>query len=217
MRRLSKVSTAWSPALAYAIGLIASDGNLSPDGRHINFTSKDIELVKLFKASLNLNNKIGRKSRGADPSNKKYFVVQFGDINFYEFLQTIGLMPAKSKILCNILVPDKYFIDFLRGCIDGDGNIGTFIHPQSKNAQLRIRLFSASPKFLHWIKKKVLNLASINSGWIENNAKHRVYILSYAKTDSIILLNLMYYPRVEYFLKRKYNKARPFIRQKIKC
>ncbi|MBI4994022.1 hypothetical protein HZC21_00030 [Candidatus Peregrinibacteria bacterium] len=29
----------WTPALAYAIGLLATDGNLSKDGRHITMTS----------------------------------------------------------------------------------------------------------------------------------------------------------------------------------
>ena len=43
-----KVKIAWSPQFAYAIGLLVSDGNLSPDGRHINFTTTDVELIELF-------------------------------------------------------------------------------------------------------------------------------------------------------------------------
>lgn len=38
----------WSSDLAYAIGLITTDGSLSIDGRHINLTSKDIDQVETF-------------------------------------------------------------------------------------------------------------------------------------------------------------------------
>lgn len=41
MKPLSKIKIKWSPKFAYCIGLITSDGNLSKDGRHISFTSKD--------------------------------------------------------------------------------------------------------------------------------------------------------------------------------
>ncbi len=49
MRPLEKINIQWSPELAYAIGLLVADGCLSKDGRHIDFTSKDLELVESFK------------------------------------------------------------------------------------------------------------------------------------------------------------------------
>ena len=57
----NKVKIEWNKKFAYAIGLIATDGSLSNDMRHIDFTSKDLELVDLFKRCLKLQNKIGRK------------------------------------------------------------------------------------------------------------------------------------------------------------
>ena len=42
MKRLSRIKIEWSPEFAYAIGLIVTDGSLSKDGRHINFSSKDL-------------------------------------------------------------------------------------------------------------------------------------------------------------------------------
>ena len=210
MKRLNKVKIEWSPGFAYAIGLITTDGNLSPDGRHINLTSKDEELIVKFKACLGLENKIGRKSRGANSENKKYFVVQFGDKNFYNFLLSLGLKPAKSKTLESIKIPQKYFSDFLRGCIDGDGSIGSFSHPESKHPQVRVRLASASPCFLDWIKKEIKNLTNIEGGWVENSQS--IYTLIYAKSDSTKLLNFIYYPKVEYYLFRKYLTAQRILR-----
>lgn len=48
MKPQNKVKIKWSPEFAYAIGLLVTDGNLSPDGRHLNFTSKDRELAETF-------------------------------------------------------------------------------------------------------------------------------------------------------------------------
>ncbi len=112
----------WSPDFAYAIGLIVTDGCLYGDGRHINLTSKDLEMIKNFLVALKIDVHIGRKSNGSN-AEKKYYVVQFSDVLFYEFLKTIGLMPNKTKIMKEIVVPKKYFRDFLRGHFDGDGSV----------------------------------------------------------------------------------------------
>ena len=71
-KRLSKVEIKWSPNFAYAIGLITTDGCLYNDGRHMNLTSKEIEVIMNFKRCLKLKNKIGRKARGGE-KDKKYF------------------------------------------------------------------------------------------------------------------------------------------------
>jgi len=209
MKRLNKVNKEWSPELAYAIGLIATDGNLSSDQRHIYMTSKDEEMILNFKKCLKLDNKIGKKARGGS-IDKKYFVLQFGDKNFYDFLLGIGLTPAKSKTLGILNIPQVYFADFLRGCIDGDGNIGAYIHPESKHPQLRVRLYSASRKFLEWIKAEVERAIGIATGWIEvkDNA---MSVLVYAKTDSLKILQFMYYPGHRYRLGRKYKVAKKFL------
>lgn len=209
-RRLSKVKIEWSAAFAYAIGLLATDGNLSPDNRHINFTNKDEDLAIMFKKCLGIDNKIGRKFRGGS-KEKKYCVVQFGDRNFYEFLNGIGITKAKSKTLGKLEIPARYFADFLRGCIDGDGSIGTFVHPESKHLQLRVRLVSASLPFLLWIKEEISRRAGIKTGWIGRRMKS-VYPLTYGKTDSIKLFGFIYYPGVQYYLDRKYKIALPYIK-----
>ncbi|MEK7138408.1 MAG: hypothetical protein AAB787_02775 [Patescibacteria group bacterium] len=205
---MSKVKIEWSPGFAYAIGLIATDGNLSIDGRHMNFASKDIELIETFKKCLLLDNRIGRKARGGE-IDKKYFQVQFGDKNFYDFLLDLGLTPTKSRTIGKLEIPSDYFADFFRGCIDGDGSIGFFNHLESRHPQLRIRLVSAGNGFLEWIKGEISNLYGIKSGWIETKEKE-ISSLIYAKADSIKLFEIMYYKGVEYYLSRKYDVVKKF-------
>jgi hypothetical protein len=210
MKPLSKIKINWSPDFAYAIGLITTDGNLSKDRRHIHFTSKDLELVLLFKKCLSLSNKIGHKSRGGS-RDKKYFVVQFGDVIFYRFLESLGLKTAKSKTLEALNIPSKYFVDFLRGCIDGDGSVGAFKHPESRQPQLRVKLYSASYFFLVWIKKQVNENFKATGGWIQSQPKSSVHHLVFAKSDSVVILKSIYYPGVVSFLLRKYNIIKPFL------
>ena len=201
-KRLSKVKIEWNTNFAYAIGLIATDGNLSSDGRHISFTSKDEQLALLYKKCLLLNNIVSKKSRKKGEA-KKYYVVQFGDINFYEYLQSIGISPFKSKIISELEIPNKYFADFLRGCIDGDGSISVFYHPESKQEQLKVRLASASLDFLNWIHKTIISLCKIKGGHIYKDPKKNVYTLSYAKEDGGKILKFMYYRKDLPCLERK--------------
>ena len=55
----------------------------------------------------NLKTKISYKSSGY--SDRKYPRVQFSDVGLYRFLQNIGLMPAKTKTIAAIAIPDKYW------------------------------------------------------------------------------------------------------------
>lgn len=196
----TKVS--WNKDLAYAVGLITTDGCLSKDGRHIDLTSKDLEQINNFKEILNLNNKIGIKYRGPDHTTT-YNRIQFGNVKFYKWLIEIGLTPAKSKTIGKLKIPENYFADFLRGCLDGDGTISITHHPESKFLQLRVQFCSASPKFLLWLKTEIRNIFNITGGYIEK--KERVLVLSFGKIDSMKILDFIYHNKVKYALTRKKN------------
>lgn len=209
--RLSKfINTTWTHELAYAVGLLASDGNLSPDGRHINLTSQDKEIPEYARAIFAIDNKIGRKGRGGSVI-KKYYVLQFGSKQFYTFLLSIGLTPAKSKTLHSVHIPAKFFGDFMRGCLDGDGNLSETIHPESKNPQLRLRIASASPEFLKWLLAEHRRLWHIKGGWIYHDKKKSVGSLCFGKKDSIEILQRMYRYKLRYYLKRKYVIAAKYL------
>ena len=204
------INTGWTEELAYAIGLIATDGNLSPDLRHINLTSKDKDIMLLFRRSLRLKNKVGRKARGGS-RDKRYYVFQFGSVQFYSFLISIGLMPAKSKKLNTILIPKTYFWDFLRGCLDGDGNINEYIHPESRHPQLRIRFSSASLPFLNWKLDVIRTLTHIRGGWLSSVPQKSTYTLTFGKSDSKRILKKIYNTGGTLFLKRKFNIAKKYL------
>ncbi len=193
--RKGNVKIEWNSNFAYVIGVIAADGNLSPDLRHLHITSKDKEMIINCKKCLGIDNKVGKKARGGS-KDKKYFVLQFGDKNFFEFLLSIGLTPKKSKTIGQLEIPKKYFKDFLRGCIDGDGSITIFKHPESKQPQYKVRLCSASRLFLDWILKTSSELCFVTGGSIHIPKNSSVFTLVFAKEDSIKILRWIYEGKV---------------------
>ena len=213
MKPLGKVKIEWSPDFAYAIGLIVSDGNLSPDGRHVIFTSKDEELVNKFQKSLQIKLHIGRKSRGGN-IEKKYYVVQIGDVSFYKFLLGIGLMPKKSKIIRDVKVPDEYFFDFLRGSFDGDGSFFSYWDKRWHSSfMFYLSLLSASRVHVLWLREEIACRLHIH-GHISISQKPQnapVYILRYAKKEALRLLPELYYNNEVVCLSRKIDKIRQAI------
>jgi len=205
MKPLNKIKISWSPKFAYAIGLITSDGCLSSDRSHIIFKSIDKELVENIKIALLLKNKIGRSARGGEKI-KKYFNIQFGDKVFYQFLNKIGLKSAKSKTIKKVKIPDKFFVDFLRGLFDGDGTFYSFWDKRWPNSFVfQISFASASLDFLKWLKFKLTTLYKVKGFICKGKG---VFNLRYVKGDSKKLFSQMYYNKDSLILLRKYVKIK---------
>lgn len=197
-----KTPRAWSPEVAYAVGLIATDGSLSKDGRHIDFTSAEIKQINTFKKCLDLKIKTGKKKSGAGLSAYR---VQISDVLFYRWLEEVGLHPNKSKTIGPVAVPDQYFRDFLRGCFDGDGSTHGYWDKRWKNSWMfYITFCSASPMHLHWLQSQTQRLSGI-SGHIANLGS--ISGLRFAKQETRILYKFMYYRDNLPRLKRKQEKT----------
>ncbi len=207
-----RVNIQWSPDFAYAIGLMVSDGNLSPDGRHINFTSKDEELVELFQSTLGIKIHVGKKANGFS-GKKEYFVTQFSDVLFYRFLESIGLMANKSKLLGSIQIPERLLFDFLRGSFDGDGSTYSYFDPRWRSSFMFYTTFvSASEKHILWIQSEIYKRLKIYGHITGGKRKGTIFQLKYAKADSLKLLRKMYHPHGVACLSRKRLKIEEMLR-----
>ncbi len=204
-----KVKIQWSPNFAYAIGLLVSDGNLSPDGRHIVFVSKDKDQLLNFMNALQIQVAIGRVV-SIDNLVKR---VQFGDILFYHFLLEIGLMPNKSKNIGKIEVPAEYFFDFLRGTFDGDGCTYSYFDPRWRSSFMFYTTFvSASETHILWIREEIHKRLKIRGHVTKGKRKGSIFQLKYAKADSLKLLRKMYYKKKILSLSRKRLKIEKMLR-----
>lgn len=197
-----KHTYSWNRDLAYVVGLLASDGCLIGDGRHIDFTSKDRQLVEYYRLLTKPHIKIGIK-RGIE--GQEYFRVQLGDVAFYDFLVSVGLCARKSKVIKSVDVPDEFYPDFLRGYFDGDGSIYSFWDKRWKNSLMFYTTYtSASDPFLSWMRKQNIRLVGAGPGSIRPS--QRAKSLGYAKKDSRLLFRYMYGDGFVPKLSRKYER-----------
>lgn len=193
----------WTPELAYAVGLIATDGNLSPDGRHISLTSCDKQQLENFRNCLGTKANISRNPPGSFSKNPCYRV-QLGNKVLYQQLEAIGLLPNKTSSLEALKIPPELFRDFLRGVIDGDGSFVLYtdrynVYKGTRYEYLRTytTITSASLRFLEWIRATLQQTLSIR-GYLIEEAPNRwatkpIWKLRFAKQSSIRIIRWIYY------------------------
>ncbi len=189
----------WSEPMAYVVGLMATDGNLSPSGRHLAFGSADKDLVETLLSCLG---RPIRYSTTLTRAGNPYFRAQFGDVRFYSWLGSVGLTPRKSLTLGPIDIPDEFLPALLRGLFEGDGNIRSFVHrptpntyPNYRYERLWVFFNSASCRHLEWVRDRT-GAALALRGYLEtqrrDDGRHDFYRLKFGKRDSITLLRAIY-------------------------
>jgi len=207
----------WTPDLAYIVGLLVTDGCLSSDGRHIIFTSQDLELIDNFRQILGITNSIGKTINRTSEAYR----VQVGSTKLYHWLESIGLTPHKSLTIAEIAVPEQFFLDFLRGHLDGDGSITTYL--DSYNAELNskyvyrrlsVRFISGSATHIDWLQNNIIALTGIKGKIHKTRPSHignSLSVLKFGKKESLKLLERIYYTNQLRCLTRKRQIYQKFI------
>lgn len=189
----------WSDTMAYVVGLLATDGNLSRDGRHIAFDSGDPDLIATFLTCLgHLRAHVRAKRSGFGSVHHQ---VQFSDVRFHRWLAGIGLSPRKSLVLGAIDVPDEHIAPLARGLFEGDGHISNFTHaptpstyPGYRYERLWVYFNCASRAHLVWLQATLGRTMGLR-GHVEDirrEGRRDFFRLKFGKRDSIELLSAMY-------------------------
>ena len=149
-----------------------------------------------------------------------YHRLLWRDRVLYDWLCSIGLTPAKSLTLGELSVPDEYFVDFFRGCIDGDGSVRIYTDyyhaPKDKRyvyERLYLSIVSASRTFIEWLHTTVSRLTGATGSLSVRRRPgvHPLWMLRYAKAESIQLIRWMYYSPTVPCLARKWWRAEKFM------
>lgn len=180
--------------LWYIVGYIVADGNLSKSGRHISIVSKDIEHLVKIKSALKIDTKICMFARGGS-KDKKYGKIQFSNVNFYRWLQSINIGPNKSLIQGPVDLDFKYVGDFIRGVIDGDGCIRTWEHSSNGMIQWYTSITSASLDLITWLKDLIENTYHIKGRLHTTlvSKKNPIYRIKFGKLASQVLFQKIYH------------------------
>ena len=206
-RRVAPASTEWTPTLAYAVGLLATDG-CQTDGRHLAFPSADRELVDILLGCLGKTNKV---SAVRTLAGGVVYRTQIGDVLLCRWLHGVGVTPRKSLTLGGLVVPDRLILECARGLLDGDGSIANFTcRPTKKKCpnymyeRLHVEFNSASRAHLEWLRSKLEPFAG-GRGWLiitpPKGHRNEYCSLRYGKAASLRLLPQLYrdstVPRLE--------------------
>ncbi|MEP7004148.1 MAG: hypothetical protein ABI888_06370 [Chloroflexota bacterium] len=191
------VDTTWTANLAYAVGLIATDGNLSPTKKSITVVSGDIELLATFKVCIPRAGRIGRHGPNV-------WHVSVSSVTFYRWLESIGLTARKSLTIGAIDVPDAYFPDLARGLLDGDGSITNMVlnpggaakrYPDYRYERVNAVLRSASRAHVEWIRESMRRVLDVETALLiepQRVPTSRMYTLRYGKHATLTILSRFY-------------------------
>lgn len=217
-RRRSLAPVEWSARLAYAVGLIATDGCLVKDGRHVAFVTKDEDLMRTWLTCI--GHEQLRYSRPISRTGTTIYRIQVSDVGLYRFLISIGLTPRKSLTLGRVDVPDRFFDDFVRGLLDGDGSIYLRRHRPTRRTypdywytRLWTYFSSGSETHVRWLQDQLMRRHGI-TGWIEateRKGRHTFYRLRFGNADSMTLLSALYREEGAPHLARKKEKWLRFL------
>jgi len=115
-----KIFSNWSPEMAWALGLLFTDGHIR--GNMVQFTSVDIDLLEKVKTLFQSSRPVQKRTQGYDKS-KHIYAFAFSHPRIAEDLRKLGLHEKKSLDMVFPLIPEEYLRHFIRGCWDGDGSV----------------------------------------------------------------------------------------------
>ncbi len=115
-----EVFTTKNDLFYYLLGAFITDGNVyfakKKSGTQTSITSMDLDWLKQLNIFISPDNLISKKRKNCG-------VLRMFDPEIGTILNQNGCIPNKSLIAKLPKIPKKYFRDFLRGCMDGDGSV----------------------------------------------------------------------------------------------
>ena len=190
----------WTNEMAYVLGFILTDGNISDDDDSVRIAVKDVEILEKIRIMLASSHPIKHlKEHGT-------YRFSFAIVSMTERLRELGITSNKSLVVKFPKVPEKFLSHFIRGVFDGDGSV--FFEPRSKKSPLRVNFTSGSEEFITTLEGILHAQAGVSKRTIyELHRKSTSYYIRYPHSDSLKFFEYIYAGADEsMWLERKYQK-----------
>lgn len=105
----------WSSEMAYVLGFVFTDGNVS--GNAASISQKERNILDKINNIMESTYVIRERANGVNP----IFTLTIHRKEVVEDLARLGITEGKSRTMDFPDVPDEYLSHFIRGVIDGDG------------------------------------------------------------------------------------------------
>lgn len=193
----------WSHELAYFLGWMASDGNISESKNTFRITSTDINhLENMFSLfSYGWKTTVRNWNKENQAHYKLAGTISIAREDIMNKLIGYGILPNKSLIIEMPYIPSEFMRDFVRGVFEGDGCI-TFKETLSP----KIVFASGSKDFVYGLGESIERQTGLKVHvYIDSKG---TYTLNYDSPVSVEMLFHYMYDGVPsiLILDRKYNK-----------
>ncbi len=180
----------WSSDMAYVLGFILTDGNIS--GSSVAIAQKDADILEDIKRVMGATHPIKRRSNNG---NSHIYTLTISRKSVVEDLRALGITENKSLTVDMPEVPEEYQSDFIRGVIDGDGWV------QDRGYVMNITTASKAfaDELLCVFKKR-----GLNSRISKQSNAYRVWVSG--KQDVINLADWLYKGKPSIYLERKRDR-----------
>lgn len=190
----------WTNEMAYVLGAMVSDGNVSKERYRMTFSQSDYPFLCMIASYLGLPEDIIYHSE-----EEGSYKLQFTNKHMADRLAELGVNPNKSLTQGKVHVPKKFFSHFLRGVHDGDG---CFSHSKDGYSP-HIEFTCGSYNFLRWLQAKIHKYYGFPMGRIRR--PENTWKLRYRKVPSLVLLAIMYRDKKDLYLDRKHDKYAAYV------
>jgi predicted DNA-binding protein YlxM (UPF0122 family) len=212
-----KFFSLWSPAMAYVLGVICTDGNLDP-GRirepwrakssstipRISISQKEPELLEKIRNLMDCNAKLYFSKERVYGKIKAGALYHFNISNekLYDDIVSLGLTPNKSLTMQFPNMPNEFVRHFIRGCWDGDGSV----YIDKYSGKIGASFVSGSLEFVEALVEKLVNAGLPNRTIYRHSHSNTSHYFKFTGSQVPMLYHHLYddVPETEY-LQRKFN------------
>lgn len=193
--------------MAYLLGFIAADGNVSKKYHNLTITLSEIDIDFLRKIKSELGGREVKTYQNQDGFS--FCTWSCASRQIREDLEKYNIFPNKTfSFTFPENLPKIFWKDFIRGYFDGDGSIY-----EDANG-LRFSIGSAKQNILEKINEYFFEACNITKQNIYKNKKQNIeYVLRYRTKDAIKIFNHLYYENC-FCLPRKFNKYKTLIEKR---
>lgn len=178
----------WSSEMAYILGFIFADGNINwrPEKSYWALTITSAEKDKEHLEKIRLKMKSTKKLRYS--KNTKSYRLIINNKTLCIDLMKLGVIPRKSlTVQFPSKVPKKFLSHFIRGIVDGDGNVRYV--KRERSPYFEITIASGSKRFLTKLSREIFKIGI--SRRVRKTNKN-VFILQYSCKRGLNLAKWIY-------------------------
>ena len=199
----------WTHDMSYILGYIFTDGNIAwnpkKSYRSLTITAAERDKDHLERIRLSLHS---TKELLYSSLTKSYRLV-VANRNICLDLMKFGVFPNKSLSVKFPDVPKKFLNDFIRGIIDGDGNV-RYVN-RKRSPYFEITISSGSKKFCDALAEKISSVLGIDAR--VRRIKNNLFVIQYSCQKGLNLAEWIY-KDANIFLDRKFQQYDVAIKSK---